>query len=270
MNEVRIGVVGCAGRMGQALLREITAAEGAVIAGGIERPGHATLGQDVAAQAGLEAIGVAVGDDAQALFASADVVLDFTAPEASVVHARLAAESGTRIVIGTTGIEAEDNAKIAEAATKVAIVQAANMSLGVNLLLALTRQAASILDPDFDIEVIEMHHRHKVDAPSGTALALGQAAALGRAVEHDQVADRGRDGITGPRRRGDIGYAVLRGGNVAGEHSVVFAADNERIELTHKAGDRSIFARGGVRAALWVRDQPAGLYSVADVLGFSG
>jgi 4-hydroxy-tetrahydrodipicolinate reductase len=269
MTEVGIGVVGCAGRMGQTLLREIAASEGAAIAGGIERPGHAALGQDVAAQAGLEAIGVAVGDEAAALFAAADVVLDFTAPEASVAHAALAAEAGCPIVIGTTGIEAEANAEIAQAAAKVGIVQAANMSVGVNLLLQLTRQVASILDPDFDIEVVEMHHRHKVDAPSGTALALGRAAAEGRGVEHDAVADRGRDGITGARTRGAIGYAVLRGGNVAGEHSVVFAADNERIELTHKAGDRAIFARGGVRAALWLREQPAGLYSMADVLGFS-
>ncbi|MDP6706647.1 MAG: 4-hydroxy-tetrahydrodipicolinate reductase [Alphaproteobacteria bacterium] len=269
MTEVQIGVVGCAGRMGQTLLKEIAATEGAGIAGGIERPGHSAIGQDVAGQAGLEAIGVAVGDDAHALFDAADVVLDFTAPEASVANAALAAGTATPIVIGTTGIEAEGTARIAAAAAETAIVHAANMSVGVNLLLQLTRQVAAILDPDFDIEVVEMHHRHKVDAPSGTALALGRAAAEGRGVEHDAVADRGRDGITGARTRGDIGYAVLRGGNVAGEHSVVYAADNERIELTHKAGDRAIFARGGLRAALWLPGKPAGLYSMMDVLGFT-
>jgi 4-hydroxy-tetrahydrodipicolinate reductase len=268
MADVGLGIVGCAGRMGRTLLREISATKGARIAGGTERSGHAALGQDVGAQAGLDACGSIVGDDAAALFAAADVVLDFTTPEATRRHVALAAETGTALVVGTTGTEGETDAAIAEAARRTAIVKAANMSLGVNLLLRLTRQVAAILDPDFDIEIIEMHHRHKVDAPSGTALALGRAAAAGRGVEHDAVAARGRDGITGARRRGDIGYAVLRGGNVAGEHSVVFAADNERIELTHKAGDRAIFARGGVRAALWVHDQPPGLYTVFDVLGF--
>jgi 4-hydroxy-tetrahydrodipicolinate reductase len=198
------------------------------------------------------------------------VVLDFTAPEATAKHVALAAASGTAMVVGTTGTEGETDARVAEAAKRTAIVKAANMSVGVNLLLQLTRQAAASLDPDFDIEIVEMHHRHKVDAPSGTALALGRAAAAGRGVRHDEVAARGRNGITGPRRRGDIGYAVLRGGNVAGEHSVVFAADNERIELTHKAGDRAIFARGGVRAAIWVHGKAPGLYSYFDVLGFKG
>ena len=268
MAEIGLGIVGCAGRMGRTLLREISQTPGARIAGGTVQPGHPLLGQDVGAQAGLEACGVAVGDDPAALFAAAEVVLDFTAPEATARHVALAAETGTAMVVGTTGTEGAVDAAIAEAATRTAIVKAANMSLGVNLLLRLTRQVASILDPDFDIEIVEMHHRHKVDAPSGTALALGRAAAAGRGVEHDAVAARGRDGITGARRRGDIGYAVLRGGNVAGEHSVVFAADNERIELSHKAGDRAIFARGGVRAALWVHGQSPGLYSVFDVLGF--
>ena len=269
MANIGIGVVGCGGRMGQTLLREITANANTVVAGGIERSGHDSIGTDVTGQAGREAIGIPVGTDPAALFEASDVVLDFTAPEASVVHAGLAAASGTPIVIGTTGIEADGNAAIAEAAARVAIVQAANMSVGVNLLLQLTQQVAAILDPDFDIEIVEMHHRHKVDAPSGTALALGRAAAAGRQVAHDAVADRGRDGITGARERGAIGYAVLRGGNVAGEHSVVFAADNERVELTHKAGDRAIFARGALRAALWVHSKPAGHYSMAEVLGFS-
>ena len=270
MAEVRMGVVGCAGRMGQNLLRQIDATDGASIAGGSERPGHEAIGQDVAVLAGLPALGLTVGEDSKALFEAADVVLDFTTPEATIAHAALAADSLTALVIGTTGCNAEQDALIRDAATRAPIMQAANMSVGVNLLLQLTRQVAAILDEDFDIEVVEMHHRHKVDAPSGTALALGRAAAEGRGVAHDAVAERGRDGITGARQRGAIGYAALRGGNVAGEHSVVFAADNERVELTHKAGDRAIFARGGVRAALWLHGKPPGFYSMIDVLGLGG
>ena len=268
MADVRMGVVGCAGRMGTNLLRQIAQTEGAVIGGGTERPGHAAVGRDLGALAGLGDIGLPAGDDPRALFADVDVVLDFTAPAATAEHAALAAEAGTGLIAGTTGLEPGQEAAIQSAAGKTAIMRAANMSVGVNVLLAITRQVAGLLDPDFDIEVLEMHHRHKVDAPSGTALALGQAAAAGRGVAHDDVADRGRDGITGERRRGDIGYAVLRGGNVAGEHSVIFAADNERVELTHRATDRAIFARGGVRAALWLHGKPPGLYSMADVLGF--
>ena len=268
MADVRMGVVGCAGRMGTNLLRQIAQTEGAAIGGGTERPGHVAVGQDLGALAGLDDLGLTVGDDPRALFANVDVVLDFTAPAATAEHAALAADAGTGLIAGTTGLEPDQEAAILSAAEKTAIVRAANMSVGVNVLLAITRQVAGLLDPDFDIEVLEMHHRHKVDAPSGTALALGQAAAEGRGVSHDDVADRGRDGITGERRRGDIGYAVLRGGNVAGEHSVIFAADNERVELTHRATDRAIFARGGVRAALWLHGRPPGLYSMADVLGF--
>lgn len=266
MTDVRIGVVGCAGRMGINLLREIAATDGCVVAGGSEQPGHQAIGRDVGTLVGGGDIGVRVVDNPQDLFAAVDVVLDFTVPAATVHHAAVAADAGTALVIGTTGTTAEDDAAIAKAAQRTAIMRAANMSIGVNLLLQLTRQVAALLDEDFDIEVVEMHHRHKVDAPSGTALALGRAAASGRQVDHDAVADRGRDGITGARRRGDIGYAVLRGGNVVGDHTVVFAADNERIELTHKAGDRALFARGGVRAALWLHGREPGLYDMKDVL----
>lgn len=268
MADVRVGVVGCSGRMGVNLLRTVAATPGCAIAGGTERPGHAAVGSDLGALAGVDGLALTVGDDAAALLAVSDAVLDFTVPEASVQHARLAAETGTPLVIGTTGADAAQNAAIREAAQATAIVRAANMSVGVNLLLQLTQQVAALLDEDFDIEIVEMHHRYKVDAPSGTALALGQAAAAGRGVGHDAAALRGRDGITGERPRGGIGYAVLRGGNVVGDHSVVFAADNERIELTHKAADRAIFARGAVRAALWLQGQPPGLYGMKDVLGF--
>ena len=267
MADLRIGIIGCAGRMGRVLAQQVIATDGCVLAGGIETIGHQTIGRDLGEIAGLGPLGLMVGEDASALFDAAGAILEFTTPEASVRHAALAAEARTVHIIGTTGIAAEHDAAFAEAARTTAIVRAANMSLGVNLLAALTRQVASRLGPDFDIEIVEMHHRHKVDAPSGTALALGHAAAAGRGVDHDEVAARGRDGLTGERRRGDIGYAVLRGGNVVGEHAVVFAADNERIGLTHKADDRAIFARGAVTAALWARDKAPGLYGMADVLG---
>lgn len=270
MSEIRLGVVGAAGRMGLALVREILAREGCRLAGATERPGSPQIGRDVGSLAGLGETGCRIGADAAALFAAADAVLDFTSPEATLRHVALAAERGVAHVIGTTGLDRPALAAIAEAATKTAIVQSANMSLGVTLLLELTRQAASRLDADFDIEIVEMHHRMKVDAPSGTALALGAAAAAGRGVPLSEVSARGRDGITGARRRGDIGFASLRGGNVVGDHTVVLAADNERIELTHKAADRAIFARGAVRAALWAQGRPPGLYSMADVLGFAG
>ena len=267
MADIAIGVVGCAGRMGQALLRQIAAADGCRIAGGSEAPGHPAVGQDVAGLIGAEALGLAVTDVPQALFEASDVVLDFTIPKATMQHIALARQAGTAMVAGTTGLEPEQEAAIVEAAGEIAIVRAANMSVGVNLLSALVRQTAAALDDEFDIEVVEMHHRHKIDAPSGTALVLGRAAAAGREVDHDTVAERGRDGITGARGRGAIGYAVLRGGNVAGEHTVVFAADDERIELTHKAGDRAIFARGAMRAARWLHGKPPGLYGMNDVLG---
>ncbi|MDE0943150.1 MAG: 4-hydroxy-tetrahydrodipicolinate reductase [Alphaproteobacteria bacterium] len=267
MSDLQFGVVGCAGRMGINLLRQIAATDGCAIAGGSERPGHGDLGRDLGELAGLEHLGLAVEDDPRAMFERSSVVLDFTAPAATLAHAALAIETKTNLVIGTTGMTADDDAVIARAAEQIAIMREGNMSLGVNVLALLTKQMAAMLDDDFDIEVVEMHHRYKVDAPSGTALLLGRAAASGRGVDHDAVAIGGRDGITGERRRGDIGYASLRGGNVAGEHTVVFAADDERLELTHKATDRAIFARGGVRAARWLAGKENGLYGMADVLG---
>lgn len=261
-----IGILGCAGRMGRSLIAAGLDA-GATIAGGTERPGAPAQGIDLGTLAGREPIGVLVSDDAPALFAAADVVIDFTAPVAAPSHATLAGKTGTALVIGTTGLSPDQQAAITAAAGHVAIVQAANFSLGVNLLAALTRKVAGILGPSqWDIEVVEMHHRHKVDAPSGTALALGRAAAEGRGVDLGAVSDRVRDGHTGARTAGNIGFATLRGGDVVGEHTVIFAADGERLELTHKATDRGIFARGAVHAALWAAGKPAGLYDMADVL----
>lgn len=265
-SDIRIGVAGCAGRMGQAIIRQVRQTDGAVISGGIEPDGHPTLGQDLGTLAGLDPIGVAVTAAADKLFQTSDVVIEFSVPEATVLHAGIAAETGTGYVAGTTGLDSGQQVQIEACAARAPIVQAANFSLGINVLLALTEKLSSLLNEDFDIEVLEMHHRDKVDAPSGTALALGRAAAIGRGVELDMVADRGRDGITGARRRGDIGFAVLRGGNVAGDHTVVFAADDERIELSHRATDRAIFARGAVQAALWVAGKPPRLYGMADIL----
>lgn len=269
MNKTKIGILGCAGRMGRALVLEVLEQAGAELAGGAEQSSSPAVGKPIlhpltAADTGL----VATGDPAD-LFAQADVVIDFTAPAATVYHAKLAADTGTALVVGTTGLAAAEDARLTAAAAHTVIVQAANFSLGVNLLLALTEEVACRLSPDFDIEILEMHHRRKVDAPSGTALALGAAAARGRGVDLDAVADRVRDGITGERTRGHIGFATLRGGNVVGDHTVIFAADNERIELSHKAGDRAIFARGAVAAALWSQGRPPGRYGMADVLGFS-
>jgi 4-hydroxy-tetrahydrodipicolinate reductase len=267
MTDVRIGITGCGGRMGRMLLRTVAGAPGCVIAGGCDAPGSPALGEDLGMLAGLGFLDMKAGADAATLFAKSDVVIDFTVPAASVAHAGLAAKAKVAHVIGTTGLDADQTAAIGRAAANAAIVLAPNMSLGVNVLLVLVERAATVLDADYDIEVVEMHHRHKVDAPSGTALALGRAAATGRTVDLNAVAQKVRDGITGPRRRGDIGFATLRGGDVAGDHTVIFAGEGERIELAHKASSREVFARGALKAALWTRGKPPGLYSMKDVLG---
>jgi len=267
MAQIAIGVTGCGGRMGRMLLAEIAGTPGCGIAGGIDAKGNAVVGRDLGELAGLGALGIAAGDDTAALFAAADVVVDFTAPDATAAHAAQAARSGKPLVIGTTGLESHHERAVADAAGKVAIMRAANMSLGVNLLLGLVREVAAKLGNEYDIEILEMHHRHKVDAPSGTALALGRAAAEGRGVDLAAKSQRARDGITGARKLGDIGFAVLRGGDVAGDHIVVFAGEGERLELTHRAGSRQIFARGAVRAARWCVGRKPGLYGMADVLG---
>ena len=266
---MKIGVLGCAGRMGRMLVREISETAGCELAGGTEKPGSEFVGQDVAALAGLDPAGSTVSDVAASLFAAADAVVDFTVPATAADHARLASEHGVALVIGTTGLKAEHHEALRRAAARVAVVEAANTSVCVTLMLGLTQQVAGILGTDYDIEISEMHHRHKVDAPSGTALALGRAAAAGRGVDLDDVAQRVRDGETGPRRPGDIGFATLRGGDVVGTHTVIFAGEGECIELTHRTFSRAVFARGAVRAALWTTDKPPGLYSMGDVLGLS-
>jgi 4-hydroxy-tetrahydrodipicolinate reductase len=267
MSEMKIAVLGAAGRMGQALVRAVAATEGCLLAGGIEAPGSPAIGRDLGEVAGLAPLGIAVTSDPLPVFARVDGVLDFTAPKATIGFAALAAQARIVHVIGTTGLSEEDQTKIEAAARHAPIVKAGNMSLGVNLLVALTNRVARSLGPDFDIEIVELHHRHKRDAPSGTALMLGEAAALGRNIALSNHSARARDGEVGPRREGDIGFAVMRGGDAVGEHRVIFAGDGERIELAHIATDRGIFAKGAVRAALWARGQGPGLYSMADVIG---
>ena len=262
-----IAVMGASGRMGQMLIKTVLDSDRARLSGVTERPGHAWIGRDIGACMGGAEIGVTVSDDPLEVFAASQGVLDFTAPDASVAHAALAAQARLVHVIGTTGLEQGHLDKIKAAARHAVIVRAGNMSLGVNLLVGLTRKVAQALDADFDIEVVEAHHRMKVDAPSGTALMLGEAAAEGRGVALGDVADRGRDGITGARKRGDIGFTAIRGGDIVGEHDVIFAADGERLILRHVATDRGIFARGALKAALWGQDQKPGEYDMADVLG---
>jgi 4-hydroxy-tetrahydrodipicolinate reductase len=267
MSDMRLIVAGAGGRMGRTLIAAIAAADGVVLAGAVDAPASAAIGRDAGELAGLGANGVAVTADPAPLLAAADGLLDFTIPAASVIHAELCAKAGKVHILGTTGLSGEDEKLIAEAGKRCAIVKSGNMSLGVNLLAALVRRVAATLDEDFDIEILEMHHNRKVDAPSGTALMLGRAAAEGRGIDLGQRSVRGRDGITGAREKGDIGFASLRGGTVVGDHAVIFAGTAERIELVHKAEDRMIFARGAVKAALWGRDRKPGLYAMADVLG---
>ena len=267
MADMRLIVVGAAGRMGRTLVRIVAETAGATLAGAVEREGAAEIGADSGELAGIGANGIAVTADALQLFTKADGVLDFTTPAATIAFVELAAQARIVHVIGTTGLSAADEARIRAAAAHAAIVKSGNMSVGVNLLAGLVRQAAKALDPSFDIEILEMHHRSKVDAPSGTALMLGRAAAEGRGIDLDRHSVRARDGHPGARRRGDIGFATLRGGSVIGDHTVIFAGDGETIEIGHRASDRALFARGAVRAALWGRDKKPGLYSMTDVLG---
>lgn len=264
---MRIGIVGAAGRMGQMLIREVHGNATAKLGGATERSGSEAIGRDAGELAGLGALQVKVGADPAALFDACDAVIDFTAPAASIVHAGIAAAKGKALILGTTGITPADQAKIDAAAKSAVIVQSTNFSPAVVLSFALVEEAARRLGPDYDIEIFELHHRHKVDAPSGTALSLGRAAAKGRGIDFDTQTIRGRDGHTGARPNGPIGFSVARGGSETGEHNVMFLAEGERLEIVHKASNRQIYARGAVRAALWAKGRAPGLYSMRDVLG---
>nr|WP_316651369.1 4-hydroxy-tetrahydrodipicolinate reductase [uncultured Gellertiella sp.] len=268
--EMKLVVTGAAGRMGQTLIRMIAAMPGVTLHAAIEREGSPFIGKDAGEIAGLGENGVKIGDQPLEAFLHADGVIDFTSPAASVTFAGLAAQARIVHVIGTTGCSAADEEKFAAAGRHGRIIKSGNMSLGVNLVSVLVEQAAAALSArDFDIEVLEMHHRHKVDAPSGTALLLGEAAARGRRIALADHSVRVRDGHTGPREAGSIGFATLRGGSVIGEHSVIFAGEGETVTLSHSAGDRTIFARGAITAALWGQDRKPGFYSMLDVLGLS-
>jgi 4-hydroxy-tetrahydrodipicolinate reductase len=269
MADMRLIVTGAAGRMGRMLVKAIEETPGVMLAGAIERGGSPALGEDAGLLAGVGATGVKISDDPLAALLGAEGVIDFSAPAASIEIAALAAQARIAHVVGTTGLSEDDLASLAAAARHAPIVRSGNMSLGVNLLAKLVREAARALGQEFDIEIVEMHHRMKVDAPSGTALLLGEAAAEGRGLALNEHSERGRDGFTGARHPGAIGFASLRGGTVIGDHSVLFAGNGERIVLSHHAEDRALFARGAVKAALWARGRKPGLYSMADVLGIA-
>lgn len=264
---MKLGVTGAGGRVGRMVIRAILEQEGVNLAGACDRPEAELSGHDAGTHVGLAPSGIILSEDVDQLFNEADAVIDFTSPAASARHARIAASYGTPLVVGTTGLGEKDIAVLQEAAGKTAVLSAPNMSAGVTLLTALAEKVAGALGPHWDVDILEMHHREKVDAPSGTALGLGRAVAQGRGVSLDDKACYARHGETGRRPMGEIGFATLRGGDVVGDHSVIFATPGERIELTHRAGDREIFALGAIRAALWVKDRPPGLYSMRDVLG---
>ena len=262
-----LAIMGAGGRMGRELIRTVHETQGCEVAGAVERLGSPLIGKDAGEVAGVGHLGVPIVAEALPLFTHIEGVLDFTTPAASLETAALAAQARIVHVIGTTGFAAEDQARLEAAARHATIVKSGNMSLGVNLLAALVEQAARALDAGFDIEILEMHHKHKVDAPSGTALLLGEAAAKGRGIALADNSVRSRDGHTGERPNGAIGFATLRGGSVVGDHTVIFAGAGERLELTHRAQDRQIFARGAVAAALWAQGRGPGLFAMRDVLG---
>ena len=258
MADVKFALSGAMGRMGQMIASVASKSSDLTLVGGLEYAGSPHQGEACGT-------GKIVADFAS--LSAADVIIDFSRPEATLALLENLKGTGQAVVIGTTGLDEAQEAALRAASAEVPILYCANTSMGVNLLVKLVEKAAMALGPEWDIEIVETHHNQKVDAPSGTALALGHAAARGRGVALDDVRDSGRDGITGARREGDIGFAVMRGGNIAGEHSVMFYGEDERIELTHIANQRTIFARGALSAARFMKGKPAGLYSMDDVLG---
>ncbi len=263
---MRVIITGASGRMGRMLVRAVTEADGVQLVGATERAGSEWMGRDAGELAGMDALGVVLSDDLSALPA-ADVLIDFTAPEACLAHARYVVQNGLGMIVGTTGHTPEQLQELRDILSASPVVMAANFSVGVNLALQLIEQAAGVLGDDYDAEIFEAHHKHKVDAPSGTALAMGRSLAAGRDVDLDDVAVYAREGITGARKAGDIGFSVMRAGAIVGEHKAMFVADEERIEINHVATDRSVFARGAVRAARWLQGQSAGWYGMREVLG---
>ncbi|MFM2482906.1 4-hydroxy-tetrahydrodipicolinate reductase [Celerinatantimonas sp. YJH-8] len=269
MAQVRIAIVGCNGRMGKVLQEAVLEHENTTLGGAIERPGSDLIGLDAGELAGIGKQGIAIVDNLDAVTDDIDVLIDFTRPEVSMANLEWAKANHKKMVIGTTGFSDEQKQQIAEACQSISIVMAPNMSIGVNLMLQLLKMAAKVMGDYTDIEIIEGHHRHKVDAPSGTALAMGEVIAdtLGRDLK--EVAVYGREGHTGERDRKTIGFSTIRAGDLVGEHTAMFADIGERVEITHKASSRMTFAKGAVRASVWLNDKDTGLYSMEDVLGFA-
>ena len=264
---VKIGIFGCSGRMGRNLLKEVLETEGCILSGGLEHSKSSFLGVDIGELIGQDKIGIAVNDDIENFVGESDVIIDFSNPSATLNLAEVAARQKTALVIGTTGFSGDQQGELESFARSTPIVAAYNMSVGVNTLLGLVEKVAATLDDSYDIEILEMHHNKKIDSPSGTAISLGKAAADGREVALSDVSRKTREGIIGERPRGEIGFATLRGGDVIGDHTVIFAGNGDRIELTHKASNRTIYASGAVRAAKWVTQQDVKLYSMKEVLG---
>jgi 4-hydroxy-tetrahydrodipicolinate reductase len=262
---MRLVILGAGGRMGRALIRLMAHIPAVTLVGAVEHKSSEWIGQDAGLLAGLPASGIRLSADIVEVLGRADGIVDFSTPAATL--AALAAGAGIIHIIGTTGFSAADETQITAASQRTAIVKSDNMSVGVNLLAAVVTRVAAALDAEFDVEILEMHHNQKVDAPSGTALLLGRAAAQGRGIDLNARAITAREGHTGVRPKGNVGFAALRGGTVVGDHTVIFAGPSERLEFTHRAEDRTIFARGAIRAALWARGKAPGIYSMADVLG---
>src|SRR5260370_5416896 len=270
MSDMRVIVAGAGGRRGRVLTRVISETKGAVLTGALEAPGSYLLGKDAGVLAGLPANGVMLSADLWSLSANADGILDFTVPKATIANVAIAAERGLVHIIGTTGLSGSDDAVIKSVTSRAIVVKSGNMSLGVNLLAALVKRVAQSLDHGFDIEILEMHHKAKVDAPSGTALLLGEAAAEGRGIALGEHSARGRDGYTGARQSGHLGFTSLRGRTLTPDHHLLFAGPYDPIHLSHRAEDRMIFAHGALKAAMWAHGKKPGLYTIADVLGLSG
>jgi len=264
---LRLAIAGAAGRMGRELARIVNETQGCQLSGGLEAPGSAYIGADYGELLGIGKNGIIISDRSETVLAACDGIIDFTIAPATMALVKLTSQLKKIHVIGTTGISADDDAVIKAAAANTVIMKTGNYSLGVNMLAALVKKAAAALGEEFDIEILEMHHRNKVDAPSGTAYLLGKAAADGREISLKDKSVRVRDGNTGARNSGDIGFATLRGGSVVGDHTVIFAGGGERLELRHVAENRELFARGAVKAALWCKGQKPGLYNMFDVLG---
>ena len=268
MTKLKIGIVGAGGRMGKMNVATVLASDKTELGAALEREGSEFIGKDAGFLVVGENAGVIITDKLDEFVSGCDAVIDFSTPASTIKISDEIAKQGKIHIIGTTGLSVEAEAQLRNNAKNSRIIYAPNMSLGVNLLFAITKKVAESLDEEYDIEILEMHHNKKVDSPSGTALGLGRAAAEGRKVKLDEVWCKARDGQVGARKQGEIGFATLRGGDIVGDHTAIFAADGERIELTHKASNRNIFSKGALRAAIWAKDQPNGLYNMQNVLGF--